>query len=45
VSPKPDVLDTPTGDKGNIFNDIVEGPGVPSLPDAPGNGVLMVVSS
>jgi hypothetical protein len=33
VSPKSNVFDTPTGDKGDIFDDIVEGPGIPSLPD------------
>jgi hypothetical protein len=35
VSPKSNVFDTPTGDKGDIFDDIVEGPGIPSLPDVP----------
>jgi hypothetical protein len=38
VSPKSDVFNTPTGDKSNILDDIIEGPGVPSLPDILGDG-------
>jgi hypothetical protein len=38
VIPKSDVFNTPTGDKSNILDDIIEGPGVPSLPDILGDG-------